>query len=60
VTLTTGRFLESRWDLRHRLHCRGKLATIAAIREPAVIERILTHLGLQATALARADLQSAA
>jgi hypothetical protein len=26
----------------------GKLRTIAAIEEPAVIERILTHLGLSA------------
>ena len=28
--------------------CGGKLKIIAAIEEPAVIERILTHLGLSA------------
>lgn len=29
-------------------HCGGQLKLIAAIEEPAVIERILTHLGLAA------------
>jgi hypothetical protein len=31
-----------------RCDCGGKLKIIAAIEEPAVIERILTHLGLSA------------
>jgi len=31
-----------------RCVCGGKLKIIAAIEEPAVIERILTHLGLSA------------
>ncbi len=31
-----------------RCECGGKLKIIAAIEEPAVIERILTHLGLAA------------
>jgi hypothetical protein len=31
-----------------RCECGGKLKIIAAIEEPAVIERILTHLGLSA------------
>ena len=29
-------------------HCGGRLKLLAAIEEPAVIERILTHLGLAA------------
>jgi hypothetical protein len=34
-------------DVEH-CECVGKLKIIAAIEEPAVIERILTHLGLSA------------
>ena len=33
-------------DLEHCLQCGGDLKIIAAIEEPAVIVRILTHLGL--------------
>jgi len=62
--LTTGGFLASRWNLRRRLYCPGKLKITAAILESAVIERIVTHLGLQARAppraLACADFQQAA
>ena len=35
-------------DIEHCPQCGGKLKIIAAIEEPAVIERILTHLGLSA------------
>ena len=33
-------------DIEHFPHCGGQLKPIAAIEEPAVIQRILTHLGL--------------
>ena len=33
-------------DFEHCPHCGGQLKLIAAIEEPAVIQRILTHLGL--------------
>jgi len=35
-------------DIEHCPQCGGKLKIIAAIEESAVIERILTHLGLSA------------
>ena len=41
-------------DLEHCPNCGGELKIIAAILESAVIERILTHLGLQARAPPRA------
>ena len=41
-------------DLEHCPNCGGKLKIILAIVEAPVIERILTHLGLQARAPARA------
>ena len=41
-------------DLEHCLNCDGLLKIIAAILESAAIERILTHLGLQARAPPRA------
>jgi len=51
-------------DIEHCTNCGGQLRIIAAILESAVIERILTHLGLQARAPprvpARADFQQAA
>ncbi len=37
-------------DLEHSPQCGGELKIIAAIEEPAVIVRILTHLGLPARA----------
>ena len=37
-------------DLEHCPQCGGTLKIIAAIEEPAVIVRILTHLGLSARA----------
>jgi hypothetical protein len=37
-------------DLEHCPQCGGALKIIAAIKEPAVIVRILTHLGLHARA----------
>ena len=37
-------------DLDHCPQCGGELKIIAAIEEPAVIVRILTHLGLPARA----------
>ena len=41
-------------DLEHRPNCGGELKIIAAILEQPVIEKILTHLGLQARAPPRA------
>ncbi len=41
-------------DLQHCPNCGGELKIIAAILEPPVIEKILTHLGLQALAPPRA------
>ena len=41
-------------DLEHCPNCGGDLRNIAAILEPPVIEKILTHLGLQARAPPRA------
>ena len=41
-------------DLEHCPNCGGELKIIAAIMEAQVIERILTHLGLQARAPPRA------
>ena len=37
-------------DLEHCPQCGGELKIIAAIEEPAVIAKILTHLGLPARA----------
>jgi hypothetical protein len=37
-------------DMAHCPNCGGQLKTIAAILEQPVIEKILTHLGLQARA----------
>ena len=51
-------------DMEHCPNCGGQLKIIAAILEASVIERILTHLGLQARAPprvpARGDFQQAA
>ena len=41
-------------DREHCPHCGGELKIIAAILEQAVIEKILSHLGLQARAPPRA------
>ena len=41
-------------DLEHCPNCGGELKLIAAILEQTVIEKILTHLGLQARAPLRA------
>lgn len=41
-------------DLAHCPNCGGELKIIAAILETPVIEKILTHLGLQARAPPRA------
>ena len=41
-------------DLEHCAQCGGELKIIAAIEEPVVIVRILTHLGLPARASPRA------
>ena len=40
-------------DLEHCAQCGGELKIIAAIEEPAVTVKILTHLGLLARAPAR-------
>jgi hypothetical protein len=45
--MSWARLLKRVFDLDvERCGCVGKLKIIAAIEEPAVIERILTHLGL--------------
>ena len=41
-------------DLEHSPNCGGELKITAPILEPPVIEKILTHLGLQARAPPRA------
>ena len=47
--MSWARLLKRVFDLDvERCVCGGKLKIIAAIEEPAVIERILTHLGLSA------------
>ena len=47
--MSWARLLNRVFDLDlERCGCGGKLKIIAAIEEPAVIERILTHLGLSA------------
>ena len=47
-------------DVEHCPTCGGSLKIIAAIREQPVIEKILTHLGLQAQAPARGSQLQAA
>ena len=47
-------------DLEHCPNCGGELKIIAAILEAPVIERILTHLGLQARAPLRGSAASGA
>jgi len=42
------------FDIKEWLNCGGRLAIIAAIEEPVVSVRILTHLGLPARAPPRA------
>jgi len=46
--------------MAHCPNCGGQLKIIAAILETAVIERVITHLGLQVRAPTRADFQQAA
>ena len=41
-------------DMEHCPNCGGELKIIAAIHEQTVVEKILTHLGLQARAPPRA------
>ena len=57
VRLSWARLLERVFelDLEHCPNCGGELKLIAAIVEAPVIERILTHLGLQARAPPRAS-----
>ncbi len=45
-------------DLEHCPHCGGTLKIIAAIEVPAVIARILAHLGLPTRAPPRASARS--
>ena len=47
-------------DMAHCPNCGGELKIIAAILEQPVIEKILTHLGLQARAPPRAPARSQA
>ena len=48
------------FDLEHCPDCGGALKIIAAIEDPAVIVKILTHLGLPARAPPRAQAQTPA
>ncbi|MCI0654593.1 MAG: hypothetical protein L0Y39_08970 [Methylococcaceae bacterium] len=41
-------------DIEHRSHCGGKLKIIVAIEQPAVLAKILGHLGLPTRAPPRA------
>ena len=55
--LTNGALLLQRVfdiDMQHRPNCGGELMIIAAILEQPVIEKVLTHLGLQSRAPPRA------
>jgi hypothetical protein len=45
-------------DLEHCPHCGGPLTIIAAIEDPPVIAKILTHLGLSARAPPRSPARS--
>ena len=56
VRLSWARLLKRvfEFDLAHCPNCGGALKVIAAILEQPVIEKILTHLGLQARAPPRA------
>jgi len=47
-------------DMEHCLSCGGALKIIAAILEQPVIEKILTHLGLQARAPPQAPVRDQA
>ena len=47
-------------DMEHYPNCGGELKIIAAILEQPVIEKILTHLGLQARAPPRATVRGQA
>ena len=47
-------------DLEHGPNCGGELKIIAAIMEQPVIEKILTHLGLQARAPPRSAVREQA
>jgi hypothetical protein len=48
------RLLKRVFDIKHCTHCGGHLKIIAAIEDPAVIVRNLTHPGLPARAHHRA------
>ena len=49
VRMTWARLLKRVFDIDiERCACGGKLKLVAVIEEPAVIEKILTHLGLAA------------
>ncbi len=45
-------------DVEHCPHCGGKLKIIAAIEEPAVITKILAHIGLPTRAPLRSPARS--
>ena len=56
--MSWARLLKRVFDLDvERCVCGGKLKIIAAIEEPEVIERILTHLGLSAQPPSRTPAQ---
>ena len=46
--MSSARLLKRVFDIERCRQCGGNLRIIAAIEEPAVIERILTHVGLSA------------
>jgi hypothetical protein len=60
ATMSSGRLLKRVFDINvERCACGGKLRIIAAIEDPAVIVRILSHLGLPARAPPRSSARSA-
>jgi hypothetical protein len=48
--MSWARLLKRVFDIEHCAHCGGRLKISAAIEDPAVIVRILTHLDLPARA----------
>ena len=51
--MSWARLLKRVFEIERCLQCGGNLKIIAAIEEPVVIERILTHLGLCAQSAPR-------
>ena len=57
VRMSWARLLKRVFDIEHCPNCGAALKIIAAIEDPPVIVRILTHLGLPTRALPRSPAQ---